>query len=175
MHYSRPSDFERFVLKKDGGNVTVETSEECRLAALSMARQAARSIDIVSRDLDPRIYDNQEFCDAVSDLVVGSRRARMRALVRNTDAIVKGGHRLLNLAHRLSSFIEIRVPAREYDDYNAAFLVVDAAGLVSRLHSDRFEATVNFADPRTAGELGRQFEEMWQTASPDSNLRRTHL
>lgn len=175
MHYSRPSDFARFVLKRDGGNVTVGSSEECRLAALSMARQAARSIEIVSRQLDPQIYDNQEFCDAVSDLLVGSRRARLRVLVRKTDPILKGGHRLLNLAHRLSSFIEIRVPAREYDDYNAAFLVVDGAGVIYRSLSDRYEGTVNFDDARTAGDLGRQFEEMWQTASRDSSLRRAHL
>ena len=175
MHYSRPSDFERFVLKQDSGTVTVDSSEECRIAALSMARQAARGIDIVSRHLDPQLYDTREFCEAVSQLLIGSRRARLRALVRDTDAIVKSGHQLIHLAQRLSSFIEIRVPAREYDDYNAAFLIVDGAGVIYRSLSDRFEGSVNFADPRTAQDLGRQFEEMWQTATPDINLRRAHL
>ena len=80
MPYSRPSDFEAFRLKNDGETVAIDTSEECRVAALSMARQAARSIEIVSRSLDPAIYDNAEFADAVSELVTGSRRARVRAL-----------------------------------------------------------------------------------------------
>jgi len=79
------------------------------------------------------------------------------------------------LAQRLSSFIEIRVPAREYDDYNAAFLLVDGTGLIYRTLSDRYEGTVDFNDPRRAQDLGRQFEEMWQTASPDANLRRAHV
>jgi hypothetical protein len=175
VNYSRPSDFERFLLKKDAQAVAIDSSEACRVAALSMARQAARGIDIVSRHLDPQMYDNREFCEAVSQLVVGSRRARVRALVRHTDPVVKGGHQLVALAQRLSSFIEIRVPAREYDDYNAAFLLVDGAGLIYRMLSDRYEATVSFNDPRRAQDLGRQFEEMWQTAAPDTNLRRAHL
>lgn len=175
MLYSQPSDFKRFVLKKDSQTVAIDTSEACRLAALSMARQAARSIDIVSRQLDGQMYDNQDFCDAVRKLVTGSRRARVRALLRNTDAVVKNGHRLVTLSQRLSSFIELRVPAREFDDYNAAFLIVDCIGVVYRTFSDKFEGIVNFNDGRKAQELTRQFEDMWQSATPDINLRRSHL
>ena len=175
MHYTRPSDFERFILKKDSQTVAVDTSEECRLAALSMVRQAARGIDIVSRQLDPQMYDNREFFDAVSQLIVGSRRARVRALLRHTDAAIKHGHRLVTLSQRLSSFVELRVPAREFDEYNAAFLIVDGVGVIHRTLSDRFEGTVNFNDPRMARELTRQFEEMWSTALPDPSLRRTNL
>ena len=40
MHYTRPSDFERLALKKDSQTVAIDSSEECRLAALSMVRQA---------------------------------------------------------------------------------------------------------------------------------------
>ena len=175
MHYSRPPDFEHFVLKKDSPTIVIESSEECRLAALSMLRQAASSIDIVSRHLDPKMYDNRDFCEAVSQLIVGSQRARVRVLLRHTDAIAKRGHRLVTLSQRLSSFIEMRVPAKEFDEYNAAFLIVDTAGVIYRTHSDRFEGTANFNDARAAQDLGRQFEEMWQTAVPDVNLRRSHL
>ena len=175
MHYSRPSDFARFALKKDANLVDIDTSEACRLAAVSMARQAARSIDIVSRRLDPQMYDNDEFCQAVSRMVIGSKRARVRVLVRHVEPLVRRGHRLLNLAQRLSSFIELRVPAPEFDDYNGAFLIADGAGTIERRLSDRFEASVNFNDPRTAQELGRHFEDMWRTATPDMNLRRSHI
>ena len=175
MHYSHPSDFEHFVLKQDPQTVVIDTSEACRLAALSMLRQATRSVDIVSRDLDPQMYDNSDFCEAVSQLIVGSRRARVRVLLRHTDPIAKRGHRLVALFQRLSSFIEMRVQAKEFDEYNAAFLIVDAAGVVYRTHSDRFNGTANFDDSGAAQDLSRQFEDMWQTAVPDANLRRSHL
>lgn len=175
VHYSRPSDFERFVLKKDSQTVDIDTSDACRLAAVSMARQAARSIEIVSRKLDPPMYDNDDFCQAVSRLVTGSRRARVRVLLRQVDPVMRHGHRLLNVAHRLSSFIEMRVPAPEYDDFNGAFLVVDGTGIIDRRLSDRFEARVSFNDPRAAQELRRQFEEMWQTSVSNANLRRSYI
>ena len=175
MHYSRPSDFDRFTLKEDSQAVAIDTSDACRLAALSMVRQAARSIEIVSRQLDPQMYDNRDFCEAVSQLVTSSRRARVRALVRFTDPVVKRGHRLVTLSQRVSSFIEMRVPAREFDEYNAAFLIVDGAGVIYRTLSDGFEATVNFNSARMTQELSRQFESMWQTALPDPNVRRSNL
>lgn len=175
MHYTRPSDFKRFVLKKDSQTVAIDTSEACRLAALSMVRQATRGIEIVSRQLDPQMYDNREFSEVVNKLIVGSRRARVRALLRHPDTVVKRGHRLVTLSQRLSSFIELRVPAREFDEYDAAFLIVDGVGVIYRTLSDRFEGTVNFNNPRMARELSRQFEEMWQTALLDSGLRRAYL
>ena len=175
MHYSRPSEFEHFVLKKDSQAVAIDTSEACRLAALSMVRQAARSIDIVSRQLDPQMYDNRDFCEAVRQLIVASRRARVRALLRHTEPVVKRDHRLLALSQRLSSFIEMRVPAVDFDNYNAAFLIVDGAGVIYRTLSDGFEGTVDFNSPRLARELSLQFEAMWQTAMPDANLRRVSL
>jgi len=175
VHYSKPSDFEKFALKEDSQAVVVDTGEACRLAALSMVRQATRSIEIVSRQLDPQMYDDRDFCEAVTQLVTTSRRARVRALVRYTEPVVKQGHRLVTLSHRLSTFIEMRVPAREFDEYNAAFLIVDGAGVIYRTLSDGFEATVNFNGARMAQELSRQFESMWQSASPDANLRRSHL
>ena len=175
MHYTRPADFEHFVLKEDAKTVDIDTSEACQLAALSMARQAARSIDILSRQLDPQMYDNSDFCDAVSQLVVGSRRARVRVLLQHIDPVVRHGHRLVTLAQRLSSYIEVRMPAPQFHEHNSAFLIADEAGIIHRRLSDRFEARVSFNDPQLARELGRQFEEMWQTAVSDINLRRSHL
>lgn len=175
MRYSRPQDFEHLGLKKYDERVEIDTSEACRLAVLSMARQAVRSLEIVSRRLDPAVYDDADFVDAVAQLCLGSPRVRVRVLVREPAPIVKRGHRLLALAQRLSTFIDIRVPSREHADYNSAFFLADGAGVVYRTLADRYEAKVSFNDPRGAQELGKLFEEMWQTASPDPNLRRTYL
>ena len=175
MRYTQPSDFERLVLNGHSELVEVDTSEACRLAALSLVRQAARRVDILSRNLDPAMYDTSEFSEAVSRLVINSRRARVRILLRQVEPVVKHGHRLVALAQRLSSFIELRVPSGEFDDYNPAFLMVDDAGVIYRTLPARFEATVSFSDRRMAQELGRQFDEMWQTATPDMNLQRSYL
>lgn len=175
MRYTNPEDFAELTLGEFSETIEIDTSEACRLASLSMARQARRSIEIVSRHLDPPVYDNQEFEDAVSELVVGSNRAQVRILVMQPDAVVKHGHRLLQLTQRLSSFMEMRVPAPQHKDHNSAFMIVDDTAVIYRSHADRYEGTVKFNDRVSAMDLKRQFEEIWAGAVPDANLRRTYL
>ena len=67
------------------------------------------------------------------------------------------------------------MPAPEYHGYNAAFLVVDRTGAVYRSLADRYDATVTFGDRHAAGELMRQFDEMWETSRTESGLRRLRL
>lgn len=175
MRYTKPEDFAKLTLEEFSESIQVDTSEACRLAAVSMARQARRSIELVSRHLDPPIYDNQEFEQALTELVVGSNRAQVRILVIHPDPLVKQGHRLVQLSRRLTSFIEMRVPAPVHKDYNGAFMIADDVGVIHRSHADRYEGTVRFNDRVGAMELKRQFEEMWSLGMPDANLRRTYL
>ncbi|MCC7122975.1 MAG: hypothetical protein IT493_15585 [Gammaproteobacteria bacterium] len=148
---------------------------ELRRALLELAQQATRSIDLVSRHLDPSLLDHDMFAAAVKRLVLGSTRARVRVVVLDPAPLVTHGHRLVALAQRLSSYIELRVPGPEHREFNESWLVADNAGYAHRRFSDRFEATINFNDPRLATHLTNRFDELWHRAQPDPNLRRLHL
>ncbi|HMM77551.1 MAG TPA: hypothetical protein PJ986_17740 [Gammaproteobacteria bacterium] len=150
-------------------------AEELRRVLLELAQQARRTIDLVSRHLDPPLCDREDFVDAVKRLVLGSTRARVRILVMDPAPLVGHGHRLLPLVQRLSSYIELRVPGPEHRELNEAWLVADNDGYAHRRFSDRYEATCNFHDPRYATLLSNRFEELWQRAQADPNLRRLHL
>ena len=162
-------------LGKDAAPIEIDSSEANRVASLSLTRQAREEVLIMSRHLDRPIYDRTEFVDNIKELALTRRRARIRILVQDSRPVVKSGHRLLELARRIDSSIELRKPSKDYADYNAAFLVVDAVGFVMRTYSDRYEALVNFYDRGTAGELRQQFEEIWKLAGPDPELRRLSL
>lgn len=148
---------------------------ECRAATLSIARQFTRTLDIISRDLDARLYDDADFIAGVRATVVANRRARVRLLVRDPGPAVRGGHRLVELATRLSTYFEIRVLARQHAEYNRAALVADGVASVNRPLSDRYEAIACFASRSLAGELVREFEELWLAARSDPGLRRLRL
>jgi len=150
-------------------------SEEVRGVCVALAQQARRSLDLVSRHLDPALFDNDEFAAAVRALVINSRRAQMRILLLDSAPVIARGHRLVELAQRLSSYISIRIPAPEHKEFNEAWLVSDATGFLHRRFSDRYEATANFADRRRATALVNRFDEIWQRAQTDGNLRRLHL
>lgn len=166
---------ETAALGESAAEITLESSEQIGALVLAMARQCQRELDIASRQLDPAVYDSTAFVDAVKDLVLGSRYARVRILINLPEVVIKQGHRLVTLAMKLSSFIEIRVPAPEDQDFNQALLIADRTGYIHQQLSDRYEGSADFSNRARAGELARAFDLLWEKAAPDPNLRRLHI
>jgi hypothetical protein len=168
-------EFETFELGTDKEPVNVESSAEVREASIALVAQSRRTIEIISRHLDPAVYDNAQFAATLQRFILDSSRARVHIIVMDSRPIVAAGHRLVRLAQHLSSFVEIRKPNAKHARYNCAFLLADRTGSVYRQLADRFDGVVNFGDRRAASELGETFDEMWAHAEPDPNLRRLRI
>ena len=154
-----------------------EVDDQATLATLCLdfARQAQRSLDIVSRDLDAPLYDNEAFATAVKHIALNHRNARIRLFILEPRPLVSRHHRLLDLAERLPGFIDIRTPSPQYKHFNEALLIADNLGYVSRQFSDRYAAEVDFCNRRRATALTERLDEMWERGLPDANFRRLHL
>ncbi len=155
--------------------IELDTSGLVRKACLRLFQQAQSEIVILSRHLDGALFNDADASESLKDFVLRNRATKVRILAKDPLPAVKENHRFIELAYRLSSFIEIRIPTPEYREHNSAFVVADGQGVVHRLQADRFEATVNFAQITLAGELLREFNAMWSSALPDPALRRLHL
>jgi len=167
--------FEQSILGETDETVLMESSEENISASLLMAQQVRQSIYIISRELDPIIYNTPEFVETVKQMVLKSKHSRVRILVHDPVRIVKRGHRLVDLALTLSSFIEIRILGKEHATFNEALFVADETGYIHRTQSDRFEGKVNFYDKRTSRLLLHEFNEIWGKSRSDPNLKRALL
>ncbi|MNC92373.1 hypothetical protein D3C83_87830 [compost metagenome] len=75
------------------------------------------------------------------------------------------------MATQLSGFVEMRKPGPDHKDYNGAMFVGDDCGYITRRSSDRYIGSMNFNDRREARTLLEEFEEIWNKANPDANLR----
>jgi hypothetical protein len=168
-------DIQGHTLGETNELLSLETSGDHRAVVVAMAQQAARSLHIFTRDLDHALYDSPEFEAAAFDLVRTGQYARIHILVQDSSGAMRRGHRLINLAQRLSSKVEIRKPIAEYADINRAFFVADEAGYVSRQLADRYEGMANFSDRLTARDMVGFFNEVWERSQQDSQLRRLHL
>jgi hypothetical protein len=168
-------NFTHHILGETDEKVSIDTSEEHRGAALRMAQQARSNIAIISRELDPVIYDTPDFLEAVKQLVLLNRYTHVRAMVFEPLAIVKRGHRLYELMLDLTTHIEFRVPSNEYSGFNESLFVADETGYILRNNAERYEGSLNFNDRRSARILMKKFEEMWGKAKPDPNLKRVNL
>ncbi|HKJ10589.1 MAG TPA: hypothetical protein VKA76_15990 [Gammaproteobacteria bacterium] len=173
-HQGAP-DFSRRVLAESDQSLPLAGSADNREAALSLVTQARRTLDIFTQDLEPMVYDHQPVLDAVRQLALRSRHSRIRVLVKDSHRAVKDGHRLVELARHLSSFIEIRKAHEDARDAAEAFLIADGIGTLHRTLASRFEGTVNFRAPLHARRLAQWFTEVWERSAPDPELRRLHL
>jgi hypothetical protein len=155
--------------------ITVETSAALREIALQMVLNCRRTLDIASRHLDPAIYDQAPFVEAVKQLALGNRLARIRLLVTDVAPVVSRGHRLIELSTRLPSFISVRKPGRDHKNLNEAMLLADNAAYIHRRFADRYEGIASYEDKQHAGDLAGRFEEIWERAEIDPNFRRLHI
>ena len=175
---SSEENFKRFVELRLGiSDIEIEllTRAETRHATELMVGQTQSSLDIISRDLDPVLYDQEIFLDLLSRLCLRNRQARIRFLVRDPSTPVKKGHRLIELARKLSSSIELRQPHQDYQHFNEACLIADQCGLVHRSLADRFEGTANFYAPVAARRKLDFFTEVWERSESHPEFRRLYL
>ena len=168
-------DWSEYTLGETSGDIVIDSSEDNQTAAIRLVAQGSRSLDIFSRDLEARIFDNMEFADAVRALAVKTRDMHVRILVIDPDPIIKRGHRLVELARRLTSHLEIRKVHEDYCNNPESYLVVDNRGLLHRKLASRYEAVVNFNNPMTATELHHQFSEMWERSKQYMDFKRLYI
>jgi hypothetical protein len=155
--------------------IEVDTRDQLASLSLAMASQCRRSLDIVSRHLDPELYDNEAFSEALKRCALNNHRVQIRIFIIDARPLLSRGHRVLELANRLPSSVVPRAPARQHKNFNEAYLIADKIGYIQRQFSDRFEAQVDFFDRRLATSLAARFELMWQHGVPETRFRRLHI
>ena len=140
-----------------------------------MLAQTQETLEIFSRELDPDLYDRQEFLEAIQQLCFRNRLARIRVLVQDAKPPTQRSHRMIEVSRRLSSSIEIRQSNPDYHRYNEAFMIADECGIVHRPLADLLEGTANFYDPVTARRKLDYFTEVWDRSEPQTEFRRLHI
>ncbi|MDF1819104.1 MAG: hypothetical protein P1U54_10725 [Immundisolibacteraceae bacterium] len=144
--------------------------------ACAMLEQCGRNVNIFTQNFDPAILDNEKFSDALRAFVVGhSRIARVRILVQRPETAILQGHRLVELARKLTSMIEIRRPASQHAGIADAFLTFDNRAYLHRELGDRPEGKGCHDDSLRTLELIRRFGEVWSMSEPEAEFRRLGL
>jgi hypothetical protein len=168
-------DLEALRIGEDAREIRLESRADNQRLAAALVAQAVRTLEIFSRDLEAEIYEQPDFLEGIKALALRSQHVRIRILLQDPSRVVRDGHRLVEMARRLSSFIEIRRPGHDHRDCNEAFMIVDNTALLHRRLGDRYEGHACFKQPLRARELGNFFEEVWQRAAPHPELQRLHL
>ena len=159
----------------DGLAFALQSREQVRAMAQSLAEQAQRELLLHTEALEPEIFDQQAFLDAISRLVRSHQGAHVWILVEDGRKAVQHGHRLIELSRRLDSHIVIRRPAAEFRNYGKTFLLCDGVGYFYRPLASRYEGSANFSDPGQTAVLKKYFLQVWEQSEAEGELRRLHL
>ncbi len=163
------------ILGSTPGKLDLRGLAAVRDTSAQLVGQAERNLLLFSGTLDPRIYDQQPFLDALHRLALHSQRSQVRILLVDNHRLVKYNHRLLELARRLTSRIELRRPIAEYAEHGDEYLLADQRGYLYREHAGEYEGIADFHAPLEVRRLEEQFQEAWEHSQPDSDLQRLYL
>lgn len=145
---------------------------ENREAAVAVAVLAKRELALFTPDLEPLLYDQEEFLGVVRTLATRSRYSRIRVVCLDSGPSVRAQHRFIGLAQRFSSYIEVRRASRDHAGLTDTYLVTDETALLYRPLYSRYEGYADLNAPMEARQRLRGFEDVWQQAEPDPEFRR---
>jgi hypothetical protein len=138
--------------------------DEVRAATETVAASGQRLISIMTPDLEPEIYDQAALLEIIKRFVLGHSFAKVRVLMRDQARLSSGANRFIAMAHRLTSYLEIRIRAPQYRELTAAYCIADDRAIVYRLRAGRAEGIAGFNNPPIARQYLQEFDAVWQAS-----------
>lgn len=155
--------------------IRMEQVDQFRTFALELAKKARFSIIIFSEDLEAWLYDNEEFSQALIELVQRTRNSSVRFLVRDTKTLLERGHRLLRLSHQASEKIHIRKLPSMLSEKYPCYMIADDNGLLFRQDPQVIQG-IGYNDYRARIKpLLEEFKLLWARSTVDPDLRQHTL
>ena len=136
---------------------------------------AKQTIQIYSHGLDPRILNNRQVEKHLLGFVKRSRNSRVQILIYDEQRLRGIDHRLVALAQRFTSYIDIRVVPRDFHENPFGFYLVDDRTMIYRSNVERYEAEKLQMPNFVIKDKSKLFRTIWQSSSPASFLRALHI
>lgn len=141
----------------------VTSAEEVREATVEVASRAERSITILTPDLEPGLYDNEAFLEAVKRLVLARSYSRVRALIWDPARAVRTGNKFVGLASRLNATIDIRNLQEKYrGSISDAFIIADDSTIFYRNDGRSNDGIMGSHEPDIVKQHLDAFRQPWE-------------
>jgi hypothetical protein len=147
------------------------TLEDCRSAVAEIAAVARHQLSIYTPDLEPALYDQDLFLEAVKRLVLARSHGRVRVLIRDPFRAAREGQRFMQMARRLTSCIELRSVPTEHRDDACAYILADNRAIAFRPNAGRWIGFVEFSDDGIDRRHVEHFEQLWSRGRVQPELR----
>ncbi len=154
-----------------GTRAVLATMPEVREASLKVAKSAQRLLTIFTLDLEPMIYGEEPFLEAVKRLVLARSYAKVRVLLADPSRALVDNNKFLTLARRLTSCIDMRTMSPDYPASAGAFIIADDKAIVYRLQTENWSGIADMNDPPVVRRYLTFFDEVWNMGMQESQMR----
>ena len=153
----------------------LSTLDEYRATVAELAKRAQRSLSIYTPDLEPLLYDQDSFLEPMKRLVLARSHARLRVLISDPGRVSREANRFMQMARRLTSYIDLRNVSPEYRNNPCSFIVADDKAIAYRQQSSRWDGIVEFNDVALVRRYLAYFDEVWAGSLIQPELRATAI
>lgn len=176
MRLALPAQDESAVPMRDPGVLPAGSRNETAATRLQLLREARHSLSIRLPVLDSDTFASLDELAELRRIATSGRSAQIRILLHDPEAALRNDHRLIALAQRLSSAIEIRMPVEEVDlGYRSACLLNDVGGYLFLPEADRPSGRAASHDRAAQAPLQRHFDEVWERSERAGTLQMLDL
>jgi hypothetical protein len=162
-------------VKTRGVRQVLGSVEDVRAAVVEVTAQATRTLSILTHDLEPQIYDHDNFLETLKKFILARSFARVRVLIVDPTRVIKTGSRFVTMGRRLNSYIEFRDVKPEYRTHPEAFFIADESALVYRARAESWQGVSDTYEPSVAKIYLSSFETLWNACENEPELRQLQL
>jgi hypothetical protein len=162
-------------IKTRGVREVLSTVEEVRAAVVGIVGLANRGLSILTHDLEPQIYDHDDFLETLKRFILARSFARVRVLIMDPNRVIKTGSRFVTMGRRLNSYIEFRNVKPEYRNHPEAYCIADEVALVYRARADSWQGMSDTHEPAVARLYLTSFDTIWNACEIEPELRQMQL
>lgn len=148
----------------------LDTPGEVDEAVEQLCRGAIRSLIIRSPRLDFPFLGTTELLTALTPLITGDRRNLVHILVDDAQHFLDTGNRVIDLARRFGSYVQVRRLPPEYVESPEVFLVADSCNCIHQKSANVYPALLARNAPGRARKLGQRFRQMWERSDRIAEL-----
>lgn len=157
---------------RDIAPLAAATRSETAAARLQLLADARHQVDLYLPLLGNDAYAGTEELAHLRRIAISGRTARIRLLLHDPAAALRNDHRLIGLAQRLPTAIQIRTPVEESDRaYISAYLLNDAGGYLFLPEADRAQGRAARNDRPNQVPLQQHFNAVWDRAERATGLQ----
>ena len=162
-------------VKTRGVRQVLSTVEDVRAAVVEIVGLANRGLTILTHDLEPQVYDHDDFLETLKKFILARSFARVRVLIHDPSRVIKTGSRFVTMGRRLNSYIEFRNVKPEYRTHAEAFCIADEHALVYRARAESWEGMSDTYEPAVARIYLSSFDTIWNACEIEPELRQMQL